>query len=62
MMATTGRRVVLCTDVPWFTIGGLAHFVATGPHIRTVPPLVPWPRALVLVSGAVELPGAAGLH
>ena len=30
MTATTGRRVGLCTDVLWFTIGGLAHFVATG--------------------------------
>ena len=45
----------------WFLIGGVAHFVATGLEMRIVPPWVPWPRAAVLVSGALELLGAAGL-
>ncbi len=29
--------------------------------MRIVPPYVPWPRAAVLVSGVLELLGAAGL-
>ena len=29
--------------------------------MRIVPPYVPWPRAVVLVSGLFELLGAAGL-
>ncbi len=29
--------------------------------MRIVPPIVPWPRAVVLVSGVFELLGAAGL-
>ncbi len=29
--------------------------------MRIVPPALPWPRALVLVSGVFELLGAAGL-
>lgn len=45
----------------WFAIGGLAHFFMTDAEMRIVPPIVPWPRAVVLVSGAFELVGAAGI-
>ena len=34
---------------------------ATDAEMRIVPPLVPWPRAVVLVSGAFELLGAIGM-
>ena len=56
-----GRRVGLAVVFLWFLIGGLAHFVAPDLEVRIVPPWVPWPRAVVLVSGAFELLGAAGL-
>jgi uncharacterized membrane protein len=45
----------------WFLLGGAAHFAATELEMRIVPPYIPWPRAAVLVSGACELLGAAGL-
>lgn len=45
----------------WFAIGGVAHFVATATEMAIVPPYIPWPRAAVLVSGVLELVGAAGL-
>jgi uncharacterized membrane protein len=45
----------------WFLIGGVAHFAATNLEMRIVPPYIPWPRAVVLVSGACELLGAIGL-
>ena len=45
----------------WFLIGGIAHFVATDLEMRIVPPWIPWPRATVLVTGVMELAGAAGL-
>ncbi len=45
----------------WFAIGGAVHFVATSTEMRIVPPWMPWPRAAVLISGALELIGAAGL-
>src|ERR1700675_3497217 len=45
----------------WFAIGGVAHFAATSTEMRIVPPYIPWPRAIVLVSGVFELLGAAGL-
>lgn len=45
----------------WFFVGGIAHFVATEVEMRIVPPYVPCPRVVVLVSGVFELLGAAGL-
>lgn len=56
-----GRRIGLAVVFLWFLIGGIAHFVATGIEMRIVPPIVPSPRAVVLVSGVFELLGAAGL-
>jgi uncharacterized membrane protein len=45
----------------WFFVGGIAHFVATDTEMRIVPPYIPWTRAVVLVSGVLELLGAVGL-
>jgi uncharacterized membrane protein len=56
-----GRRAGLTFVFVWFLIGGIAHFALTDTEMRIVPPWFPWPRAAVLVSGAFELLGAAGL-
>ncbi|MDO9358856.1 MAG: hypothetical protein Q7T70_07710 [Polaromonas sp.] len=45
----------------WFFLGGIAHFVFTEAEMRIVPPWMPWPHEAVLVSGVLELLGAAGL-
>jgi uncharacterized membrane protein len=45
----------------WFLIGGIAHFAATTTEMSIVPPYIPYPRAIVIVSGVFELLGAAGL-
>jgi len=45
----------------WFFVGGIAHFAATETEMRMVPPVVPWPRAAVLLSGVLELLGAFAL-
>ena len=45
----------------WFLIGGIAHFAATDTEMRIVPPYIPHPRAIVIISGVFELLGAAGL-
>jgi uncharacterized membrane protein len=44
----------------WFAIGGVAHFAATDTEMRIVPSYIPWPHAVVLISGVFELLGAAG--
>ena len=59
--SSAGLRAALVFLVLWFGLGGLAHFVFTDAQMRIVPFWVPWPRAAVLVSGAFELLGAAGL-
>lgn len=46
----------------WFFVGGIAHFALTDLEMRIVPPFVPWPRAVVLVTGVFELLGAVGLQ
>src|ERR1700719_860420 len=56
-----GRRVGLGIVFLWFAIGGVAHFAATSTEMRIVPPYIPGPHAVVLVSGIFELLGAAGL-
>lgn len=45
----------------WFAIGGFFHFAATATEMRIMPPYVPWPHAMVLVSGVFEWLGAAGM-
>lgn len=55
------RRAALILTVMWFTIGGLAHFVAADAFVGIVPAYVPLPRIVVYVSGALELLGAIGM-
>ena len=45
----------------WFAIGGAAHFRYTATEMKIMPPYLPWPHALVIISGVFELLGAAGL-
>jgi uncharacterized membrane protein len=45
----------------WFFLGRIAHFTLTDTEMRIMPPYIPFPRAMVRVSGAFELPGA-GFH
>ena len=55
------RNVGLGVVFLWFFLGGIAHFVLTAQEVRLVPAYIPWPLAAVLVSGVLELIGAAGL-
>ena len=59
--ATLAKRVALGFVFLWFLIGGIAHFVATETEMQIVPPYIPWPRAVVLITGVFELLGAAGV-
>jgi uncharacterized membrane protein len=57
----TARTLGLAVVFIWFFIGGIAHFVFTELEMKIVPPSLPEPRLLVLVSGALELIGALGI-
>jgi uncharacterized membrane protein len=54
-------RAALVFVFAWFLLGGIAHCAFTQAEMRIVPPWVAWPRAAVLVTGVLELAGAAGL-
>jgi uncharacterized membrane protein len=55
------KRIGLILVFLWFLFGGVAHFSLTQVEMRIVPPVIPWPRAAVLVSGVFELLGAVGI-
>ncbi len=44
-----------------FIVSGLLHFFHPEPYVRIIPPFLPWPRALVQVSGGAEILGGLGL-
>jgi uncharacterized membrane protein len=60
-MAPILKRVGLILVFLWFLFGGVAHFSLTEVEMRIVPPVLPWPRAAVLISGVFELLGALGI-
>lgn len=45
----------------WFFLGCIPHFIATDIEMRIMPTFVPYPRAMVLISGVFELLGAIGI-
>ncbi|MBC7769228.1 MAG: DoxX family membrane protein [Phycisphaerales bacterium] len=49
------RKASLALVFTWFVLGGLAHFVLTDTFVSVVPPYVPFGRAVVLVTGAIEI-------
>lgn len=53
----TGRLFVFT----WFFIGGICHFTIVEPFMRIMPTYVPFPLAVVYISGAFELLGAIGI-
>lgn len=58
---TRWQRVALFVVFFWFFFGGIAHFALTDLEARIVPPQIPDPRDVVLISGILELAGAFGL-
>ncbi len=59
--SSSARAVGLTVVFLWFFIGGIAHFIFTEAEMRIVPPYIRWPWAAVIISGVLELLGAAGL-
>ena len=57
------QRVGLGFVMAWFLVGGSGHFIPAGTAFfaSIVPPWLPHPKALVYISGVLELASAAGL-
>lgn len=58
---STGKKIGLTVVFLFFLFGGVGHFVATDFFVKIVPPYIPEPRLVVLLSGVVELGLAFGL-
>lgn len=56
-----GRKIVLAIVFLWFLLGGIGHFLLTPKFVQIVPPYVPFPLAVVFISGVLELLGAIGV-
>jgi uncharacterized membrane protein len=55
------RKIALVTAAMFFVTAGALHFRWPGTYVTIVPPFVPWPRAMVYISGAAEIAGGFGL-
>jgi uncharacterized membrane protein len=44
-----------------FIVAGANHFISPAPYVAIVPPFLPWPAALVILSGVAEIAGGLGI-
>ncbi|MEH3037488.1 MAG: DoxX family protein [Sphingomonas adhaesiva] len=61
MADTRAGRVARGLLAAFYAIAGIGHLVFVDAVVRIVPPFVPAPRMVVLVTGLCELVGALGL-
>ena len=54
------RLFLRLTLAIFFLIAGLGHLLMPGPYLAIMPPYIPWPKAMVALSGGVEIFGALG--
>lgn len=59
--SSLARPLILGCVFLWFAIGGVCHFLFTSAFVGVVPPPIPFPVAVVYISGVLELLGATGL-
>jgi uncharacterized membrane protein len=55
------RKIATVTTSLFFVGAGTLHFLRPATYAEIVPPFIPWPLAMVYVSGAAELAGGLGL-
>ena len=54
-MMKVGKGIGKALFASLFILGGIGHFVATDVYLKIMPPYMPYPRALVLLSGVFEV-------
>ena len=60
-MNTRSRAVALCVLAVSFVVAGANHFLNPGPYLAMMPPYLPWPEGLIMVSGIAEIAGGLGI-
>ena len=56
-----GSRIARWALAVLFLVAGLLHFLKPAFYLQIMPPYLPYPRALVLISGGFEILGGVGL-
>jgi uncharacterized membrane protein len=60
-MNTRSRVIALWVLAIFFVLAGANHFLNPGPYLAMMPPYLPWPAGLVIVSGVAEIAGGLGI-
>ena len=60
-MLTKPRKILLLIAALFYSLAGVLHFLKPAPYLKIMPPYLPWPLAMVYVSGAAEIAGGLGL-
>ena len=55
------RNVLLGLAAFFFTAAGVLHFLKPAMYMKIMPPYIPWPLAMVHISGAAEIAGGLGI-
>lgn len=58
---STVKRIARWAMFLFMVASGIGHFAVTDAYAAMVPAALPWPRALVYISGVAELAGGIGL-
>jgi uncharacterized membrane protein len=49
------KRILLWIMAAFYVFAGVMHFVRPDVYMPMMPPYLPWPRGLILLSGAAEV-------
>jgi uncharacterized membrane protein len=58
---STAQRIAVVVAAVCYVVAGLLHFMKPTPYLRIMPPYIPWPSAMVRISGGFEILGGLGL-
>jgi uncharacterized membrane protein len=58
---SVGYRAGLWLLGIFYVVAGVAHFAVPGRYLAVMPPYIPWPLAMIYLSGAAEILGGVGV-
>src|ERR1700678_2174819 len=60
-MLTKPQKLFLLIAALFYSLAGVLHFLRPAMYMKIVPPYLPFPLAMVYISGAAEIAGGVGL-
>jgi uncharacterized membrane protein len=55
------RTFALWVLAAFFVVAGANHFLNPGPYLAMMPPYLPWPEGLIILSGITEIAGGLAI-